>query len=440
MRAWPLLLAAATAHGVVSAATESCDADRAAIPAATTRPFLICGENITADTVFTGLREAGLTLRYRQYLRRCDVHDDRPGLYVHLEAGMQTGISSLRMVDAKTGETVCRPVGMEIVAKNSAADSSAAPAWRNAMSEDQAQFIDVSGIRTRYFEEGRGETLLLVHGGQPSSADASAWDWQQNFDGLARQFRVIALDRLGQGYTGNPADLDDYENYYPAVAEHLRAFLDAMKLERVHLVGHSQGGWPVTRIALDLPDRVASLVLIDSTMIAPAKNAAQAVRFYLYLQNELHPAGGDTPESTRRLMEMYSFTRANITDQRVRRIVEISRLAKFAAARAWFREHLMSPAHPSYRALKAQAWEDLQAGRLQVPTLLIWGLNDPEGSFPAGLGLFRALGEAGTPVRFHGFAQSGHAPYIESPEEFNALVAAFCEDSSGPRITSRRTP
>ena len=128
-------------------------------------------------------------------------------------------------------------------------------------------------------------------------------------------------------------------------------------LRRVHLVGHSQGGWPVTRIALDQPDNVASLTIVDSTMVAPATNAAQAVRFYIYHQNELHPASGETAESIRRGMASFSYTNNNITEQRVQRILTISKTEKYAVAEKWFVTNQMSPAHPSFRALKTRVWE-----------------------------------------------------------------------------------
>ena len=74
------------------------------------------------------------------------------------------------------------------------------------MDFSQAKFVDVDGIGTRYFEMGSGETVVLFHGGNFGShhgADCAA-DWNLNFDGLAEECRVIAVDKIGQGYTDNP--------------------------------------------------------------------------------------------------------------------------------------------------------------------------------------------------------------------------------------------
>ena len=182
----------------------------------------------------------------------------------------------------------------------------------------------------------------------------------------------------------------------------------------------------MTRIALDHPELVSSLVIVDSTMMAPASNAEDAIRFYVYLSTRLHPADGETRESIRRGMEFYSYTNNNITDQRVERILEMSRLPKYEKAKQWFNAHWMNPAHPDYRALKAKAWEDIGSGGLKMPVLIVWGHEDPENSFGAGLEFFRSISLVSPAARFHGFARSGHVPYIEYPEEFNRLVRDFC--------------
>jgi pimeloyl-ACP methyl ester carboxylesterase len=300
-----------------------------------------------------------------------------------------------------------------------------APDWTADMAESDARYVDVLGIRTRYFVAGRGEPLVLVHGGQPSSMDGSAWDWQQNFAALAREFRVHALDRVGQGGSAHPASLDDYQNYYGLVVEHLRGFLDAMGLERAHLVGHSQGSWPVTRIALDDPARVASLTLVDGTMVAPSRDAGRAIRFYLYLTESLHPAEGETLESARRGMELFSHTGNNLTEQRVRRLLELTRLPKYAPGREWFERTGMSPAHPSFRSRKQQLLDELAAGKLTVPVLVVWGAEDPEGSLDSGLALYDLVRRSSPDAALHVFSRSGHLSFIEHPDSFNRVLVDF---------------
>ena len=55
------------------------------------------------------------------------------------------------------------------------------------------KYIDVDGIKTRYFEKGSGPVVVLFHGGHFGSHDAAdcAEDWSLNFDGLAERFHVF---------------------------------------------------------------------------------------------------------------------------------------------------------------------------------------------------------------------------------------------------------
>lgn len=127
-----------------------------------------------------------------------------------------------------------------------------------------AKFIDISGVRTRYFEKGSGEALVLFHGSHFGTTDAcdSAIDWELNFERLAQWFRVIAVDKLGQGHTDNPRSDEDYT--MAAVVGHAHRFLLTMGLKNVHVVGHSRGGYLVGRLTLEHPEVVRSCVIVDS--------------------------------------------------------------------------------------------------------------------------------------------------------------------------------
>ena len=99
----------------------------------------------------------------------------------------------------------------------------------------------------------------------------------------------------------------------------------------------------------------------------------------------------------------------------------------------------MSPAHPSFRKLKEDIWEELLDGKLAVPALIIWGREDPEGSFPAGVAMHEALVAAGSPVSFHAFEKAGHVAYMEYPLQFNKVIADFFRTSSYSITSSNST-
>src|SRR5438270_6741061 len=104
----------------------------------------------------------------------------------------------------------------------------------------EGKWLDVNGVRTRYHDQGSGETIVFIYGGNFGTGDSasSAYTWSENFRALSQRFRVLAFDKIGQGFSDNPPN-DDYT--MRRVVRHARDFIRALKVEPVHLVGHSRG-------------------------------------------------------------------------------------------------------------------------------------------------------------------------------------------------------
>ena len=85
---------------------------------------------------------------------------------------------------------------------------------------------------------------------------------------------MIALDKVGQGHTGNPLN-DDYT--MQAVVDHAATFLKALGLPPVHLVGHSRGGFAATRLTLQHQHLVRSLTIINSGTLMPRVGTNEVV-------------------------------------------------------------------------------------------------------------------------------------------------------------------
>jgi pimeloyl-ACP methyl ester carboxylesterase len=139
------------------------------------------------------------------------------------------------------------------------------------------KWLDVDGIRTRYFEAGSGRRVVLVHGGTKgdSSGGANAEDFHLNFAELAKKFHVISVDRLGQGYTDNPKRDEDWT--MAASVRHFVGFLKALDKGPYNVVGHSRGGYVVARTTLDYPRLIESCVLIDSNTASPGPGRNEIV-------------------------------------------------------------------------------------------------------------------------------------------------------------------
>lgn len=115
-------------------------------------------------------------------------------------------------------------------------------------------FVDAGGQRIHYVEQGSGLPVLLIHGAYSCGAEFL----QTEFGAvLADRHRVIAPDSLAHGGSDFPVDPKHY-GARPR-ASHLVAVLDAVGIERAHVVGYSMGGWMASALASFHPQRVASL-------------------------------------------------------------------------------------------------------------------------------------------------------------------------------------
>ena len=74
----------------------------------------------------------------------------------------------------------------------------------------EGRWIDVDGIRTRYFEAGSGEPVVFIYGGNFGTGDSasSAYTWSNQIAPLGERCRAIAFDKVGQGETDNPKNDD----------------------------------------------------------------------------------------------------------------------------------------------------------------------------------------------------------------------------------------
>lgn len=284
------------------------------------------------------------------------------------------------------------------------------------------KFVDVEGVRTRYFEKGAGETVVLVHGGAFGSTTGAccADDWDLNFDGLAERFRVFAIDKLGQGYTDNPKSDDDYTMH--AVVQHAWATLRALGIEGAHLVGHSRGGYLVCRLTVEHPELVKSCTIVDSNTCAPGTG-----RNDLVFANMPQPAL--SAESQRWVLRQYSHSDDHVTDDWVDAMVAVAGQPKYAeAVRKMSGEGFQwTKFLPGILTQKEEMFRILQTRGIQRPVMQIWGSDDPTVSLEQAMGLYRILAEKEQRARWQIFNRSGHYSFREHPKRFNEIVASFIE-------------
>lgn len=410
-------------HLAFTAIAGTCDLAGAPLFAGEETDFTLCGDELPAEVSIAAGKPSLLSVVYVQPLQRCGVDDKRRGFHIVLNA-LSGGETDLQISDVASGDLHCRS-NLRI----QPARERVAPAWLNAMPLADGRYITVNGIRTRYFEKGSGPVLILVHGGQAGGANNSAQKWEQNFDALSRHFRVIALDRLAQGGTDNLPAAGDYATYFAEDAKHLEGFIAELDVKDVTLVGHSQGGWAVTSVALKRPDMVSCLVNVDTVMVPDDDELMrEALAFILYTSRFVDPPTGPTVHSARRSMALRYPSGNNITAAKAQRVVDQFRAAKTAVAREGMAALRMNPLHPSFKALKQIAFDEIDAGKLRARSLVIWGEQDPQ--VPLGLGqrFNDFLAAANVDTRFAVIEGAGHAPFVEFPEEFNRLIVSHCSN------------
>ena len=119
-----------------------------------------------------------------------------------------------------------------------------------------AGIAEVNGTRLYYEVAGSGEPVVLVHA---FTLDTRMWDDQ--FEFLAREFRVIRYDARGFGKSAPPNPGEPYSN-----AEDLAALLDRLDARQAHIVGLSMGGRFALDYAVTYPDGLRSLVVINGVI------------------------------------------------------------------------------------------------------------------------------------------------------------------------------
>jgi pimeloyl-ACP methyl ester carboxylesterase len=207
------------------------------------------------------------------------------------------------------------------------------------------EFVEVDGCRVRIAKDGKGPPLLYLHGANGPNL------WTEFFDELAKRFTVMAPDHPSYGKSGEPEWLEDIGD----LAYFYLDFIKQLGLKRVHLVGHSMGGWLAMEIAVRATDRLASL-----TLIAPAGIRVKG-----------HPAADlfiDPPETIVPLVYVDPKLReaALAEIKRPKSPEEIDNLIRnrVSSARLCWSPRLFNP--------KLAKW----LHRIDVPTHLMWGDTD----------------------------------------------------------------
>ena len=269
--------------------------------------------------------------------------------------------------------------------------------------------VDAETVKTSYLAAGSGKPVLLLHG-----AGNGAIQWYTVIGPLSAHFQTVAPDVVGYGESDKPSAPYDR----PFFSAWLRSLVDALGLEKVSLVGTSQGGAIALQFTLDNPEKVDRLVLVNSAGLGKASQEVPwNVKLRMMWQN-LFPS----PVSSRWFLEHYALFDSGKIDQAMIELEEYGRevLRMPGGRRAFWQGQ--------GRAVKPIPMEQL--GRILHPTLLIWGEEDR--TFP--LSSARAAAEIILNAQLQVISKAAHTCFLERPAEFNATLVRFLMERQSNQI------
>lgn len=289
---------------------------------------------------------------------------------------------------------------------------------------EKGGYAQIGDIKTHYHLTGSGPAIVFIHGSGPG---VSAWaNWRLALPELHKEFTVAALDVVGFGYTERP---EHFEYSARAWADHVIAFIEALGMGPVNLVGNSMGGGVALQIASRRPELVTKMVLMGTVgcQFAITPGLAQV---WSYKPSQ---------EGMLDLLKLFLYDQAQATPE----LAELRYKASIQPGfqESWEQMFQLRPHRPSEgpedvstfmanEDLKEDSlqWRvddltlsDKQIGAIKHPSLVIHGREDQVIPVENALKVFNLLENS----ELHIFGKGGHWTQIEHKATFNRLVGDF---------------
>ncbi len=248
---------------------------------------------------------------------------------------------------------------------------------------------------------------MLLHG-----VGTSAGEWTWVLPALARNHLVYAIDLPGYDGSSEPPD------YAPAfTARFIGGFLDLVGVESAVVVGNSFGGLIALHLALSEPERVSTLVLVDSAGLGRAVNPG-IVGLTLPGAGEMVAAWERTPPGA----AQRAFRRAALMFARPWQIPPewITGQYKVAQVPNFTETTLRSLRHAVGFAGQREVFLD-RLPRLRMPTLVVWGIEDKVLPYWQATAAVARLEKGSLEL----IPSCGHLPHVEQPERFVSILSEF---------------
>lgn len=290
----------------------------------------------------------------------------------------------------------------------------------------QSKHVIVDGYRTHYLASGRenGKPLVLVHGGNFQTGLASE-RWFPNIVPLGKYFRVFATDQLGGGDTDAPRDIQDI-GHVRVRADHILAFIEALDVGPVHLLGQSQGSWISAYIALKRPDLVDRLILVDTASVALPAGGMGGPNIASKFTEASHPGTmvrkfiDPTREGIREWLATYSYDVSALPNEFLDRSAELAKKWLPIWEEPWKEFWADGGERNKEQYLVDGTHISELVHTITHRPLIIWGKNSVKG-VDNGLSLFKRIPDA----QFHVFDKADHFLWVDQWSDFNSLATWF---------------
>jgi pimeloyl-ACP methyl ester carboxylesterase len=276
----------------------------------------------------------------------------------------------------------------------------------------------VNGIRLYYEEAGQGLPMVFVH---EFAGEAASWAPQMRF--FARRYRAIAYNARGYPPSDVPEDPAAYSQQQ--AADDIRGLLDALKIQKAHVVGLSMGGYATLHFGLTYPDRALSL------MVGGAGYGSKADEREGFKRDSASIVERFEREGMEKVADTYAVgpTRVQFQDKDPVGFKEFHDLLRKGSAKG----HALTMRGVQMQRPSVYELTDRMA-KLEVPTLIMTGDED-EPCLEPSLHMKRTIPAAGLVI----LPKAGHTINLEEPEAFNRALLDFVTAVDAGRWT-RRNP
>jgi pimeloyl-ACP methyl ester carboxylesterase len=287
------------------------------------------------------------------------------------------------------------------------------------LADPDGAFMQVNGASLYYIAKGDNENpaVIFIHG-----FGGSSFTWRDNLQAIAEAgFYVVALDLPPFGLSDKSATIGYSRR---DLAAYVAGLMDNLDIETASVLGHSMGATVASYFAVNYPERLEKLILVDGGIIENREpsNSGNSPLAFLRTIDLNSPLAAEIlrvslrPDTFEDIMQSAYYDPSLISDEMVAGYARPLQIEEWPYGFIGFLQTEQT------QTLRLQ---DL-AEQIEVPILIIWGEGDSWIPIEQGQAMAAVLDEAG----FISYPNVGHLPMEENVEGFNTDLIAFLRESN----------